>query len=395
MYASRPYSTALSMPSAVCVASWAATSRSFGSKAGRSGRRRNTRGADHPAPAAQRGQDRALAARHAGRARAEQLGQRGPGGGGVAEHRPHPAQHLGERPAGPHLAQFGRGRQIGLRVRDAAARPGSRSRCPGPQRKPVGTAQPQHERAGGPLVADRQRVAQIDEDRVGERRHGGPAQPQHDLVQVDAAGDPPGRGPDEPQPVALAPHAWPPGGHALPGTPLRAAGVTARPLGARLRRVASGARRGRCVRAGGRRAASARPVRTAPGRGASVRRAGVPAPGALAAARRRPARAAVPLPGLRASADGGARPWRWDGAPGYAGAPRGGPWGRPAAPGPALVRGAVLRHACRVHPSGAARRVCSRIPSESPIPGMTCPRNGIPAWSEAVPGTRGLARLVA
>ena len=117
----------------VCVASWAATSRSFGSKAGRSGRRRKTRGADHPAPAAQRGEDRPLAARH-GSVRAEQLGQRGRGGGGVAEDGPYAAQHLGERPAGPDLAQLGGGGRAGRRAavgcRSAAAK--LARRCPAP-----------------------------------------------------------------------------------------------------------------------------------------------------------------------------------------------------------------------------------------------------------------------
>ncbi len=42
MYASRPYSTALSMPRALCVASCAATSRSSASNGMRSGRRRNS-----------------------------------------------------------------------------------------------------------------------------------------------------------------------------------------------------------------------------------------------------------------------------------------------------------------------------------------------------------------
>ncbi|CAM5652166.1 Biosynthetic peptidoglycan transglycosylase [Streptomyces glaucescens] len=79
-------------------------------------------------------------------------------------------------------------------------------------RDPVGAAQPQHHRAGGPLVADRQRVAQIDQDRVGEGRHGRPAQPHHDLVQVDAAGDPPGRGAHEAQPVAVPAHGCGPAG---------------------------------------------------------------------------------------------------------------------------------------------------------------------------------------
>lgn len=140
--------------------------------------------------------------------RAEQFGQRDTGRGGVAEDRPHPAQHLGERAPGPHLAQLGGGHQIGLRVDGGQPQPLGLRQALGllvGQPQPVRAAQPQHERVDRPLVADGQRVAEVDEYGVGERRHAGPAQPQHDLVQVYAPGDPPGRGPHEAQPVALAP----------------------------------------------------------------------------------------------------------------------------------------------------------------------------------------------
>lgn len=51
---------------------------------------------------------------------------------------------------------------------------------------------------------------------------------------------------------------------------------------------------------------------------------------------------------------------------------------------PVLVRGGLLRHACRIHPSGAAR--CTRSWSRRlPDTRNTCPRNGKPAWSGVVP----------
>ena len=82
----------------VCVASWAATSRSFGSKAARSGLRRNT-----AAPITRRrprsGARIARCRRRHGAVGAEQLGQRGTGGGGVAEDGPYAAQHLVQRAA--------------------------------------------------------------------------------------------------------------------------------------------------------------------------------------------------------------------------------------------------------------------------------------------------------
>lgn len=52
---------------------------------------------------------------------------------------------------------------------------------------------------------------------------------------------------------------------------------------------------------------------------------------------------------------------------------------RPAAGLAALVRGGVLRHACRIHPSGAARP--ARSSSRSPDTRNECPRNGICASS--------------
>ena len=234
MYASRPYSTALSMPSAVCVANWAATSRSLGSNAGRSGRRRKT-----AAPITRRrprsGASIARWPLGTVRPSPEQLGQRGPGGGGVAEDRPHPAQHLGERTAGPHLAQLGGRHEVGLRVEDrdgrgraprSASSPAKRSRSVRRSRSTNGR--------DGPLVAHRQRIAEIDEDRVGEGRHGRPAQPQHDLVQVYPAGDPPGGRPHETQPVALAPR-----GVADPACAARRDGPAGRagPAGARADRA--------------------------------------------------------------------------------------------------------------------------------------------------------------
>ncbi|MCP9996250.1 hypothetical protein LUX34_12345 [Streptomyces werraensis] len=165
------------------------------------------RGADHPAASAQRRENRALAVRDGRRALlAEEFGQRRPRGRGVREHRTDPAQHLGERAAGPHRAQLLADRvQLGrlLRRRDRHEPAALGVPLGG---NPVGAAQPQHQRARGPLVADRQRVAQIHQDRVGEGRHGRPAQPHDDLVQVDAAGDPPGGRADEAQPVPVPPH---------------------------------------------------------------------------------------------------------------------------------------------------------------------------------------------
>ncbi|SCK10169.1 hypothetical protein YUYDRAFT_00735 [Streptomyces sp. ScaeMP-e48] len=181
---------------------------------------------------------------------AEQLGQRGPGRGRVAEDRPDPAQHLGQRAARPHLAQLGGGHQVGRRVGEQRPQPlrlRTRLAVLVGEPEPVAAAQPQHERAHRPLVADRQRIAQIDQDRVGEGRHARPAQPQDDLVQVYAAGDPPGRRADETEPVALA-------------------------AGGRLR-LGDGGRSGARVRRGGRRR-----DRGSRGRGRGVL---LPGPGAL------------------------------------------------------------------------------------------------------------------
>ncbi len=71
-------------------------------------------GADHPAAAAQGREDGPVAARQRV-VHAEQLRQRGPGRGGGPEDGPYAAQHLGERAAGPDLAQLGRG-QVTLRA---------------------------------------------------------------------------------------------------------------------------------------------------------------------------------------------------------------------------------------------------------------------------------------
>ncbi|EKX65223.1 hypothetical protein STRIP9103_06397 [Streptomyces ipomoeae 91-03] len=58
----------------------------------------------------------------------------------------------------------------------------------------------------------------------------------------------------------------------------------------------------------------------------------------------------------------------------------------------ALVGGGVLRHACRIHPSGTARPARSSSRSKPDTSSrrkadtrIRCPGNGIPAWSEAVP----------
>ncbi len=163
---------------------------------------------DDPAPAAQRGEDRPVPGGD-GPAGAQQLGQGGPRGRRVAEDRPHAAQHLGQRPVRPHLAQLGGRHQIGLRVEDQRTQPlrlgADRLRALlVADAQPVAAAQPQHERAHRALVAHRERIAQVDEDRVRERRHAGPAQPEDDLVEIDAPGDPSGRRADEAQPVALA-----------------------------------------------------------------------------------------------------------------------------------------------------------------------------------------------
>lgn len=146
------------------------------------------------------------------------------GRGRVREDRPHPAQHLGERAAGLHLAQFGAERvQLG-RVLRHRHRQDAVLQVPLLLRDAVAAPQPEHQRAGGPLVADRQRVAQIHEDRVREGRHGRPAQTHDDLVQVDTAGDPTGRRAHEAQPVPVAPHRRGPArGQRLAGTAFVAA----------------------------------------------------------------------------------------------------------------------------------------------------------------------------
>ncbi len=179
------------------------------------------RGTDHPAPPAQRREDRpAPVGQGQVLLLAQQFGQRRAGRPGVREDRAHPAQHLGERAARPHLAQFGaerlqlRGFRLDRRREAALGVPLGRYA--------VGAPQPQHQGTGGALVADRQGLAQIDEDGVRERRHGGPAQPHHDLVQVHAPGDPPGRGAHEPQPVPVPTHRRGlPGRGELSGAPVR------------------------------------------------------------------------------------------------------------------------------------------------------------------------------
>ncbi len=154
--------------------------------------------ADDAAPAAQWGEDRALPVRQGERAAvADQFGQCAAAGGGVGEHRAHAPQHLGEIAARPDLAQFGRGQSR------LGGREGARVLL---RRGAVGPVQPQDQRAGGPLVADRQRLAQTDEDPVREAGQDGPAQARHDLVQIHGTADPPRRGAHEPQPVRVLPH---------------------------------------------------------------------------------------------------------------------------------------------------------------------------------------------
>lgn len=68
-------------------------------------------------------------------------------------------------------------------------------------------------------------------------------------------------------------------------------------------------------------------------------------------------------------------------APGYAAVPHG---VRGVDALGAFVGGGLLRHACRIRPSGAARRARSWS-RRKPDTRNTCPRNGIPAWSEVVP----------
>ncbi|GAA2973346.1 hypothetical protein GCM10020227_47490 [Streptomyces flavovirens] len=142
-----------------------------------------------------------------GPARPQQLGHGDPGRGGVPEDGAHPPQDLGQRAARPDLAQIGGGQQPRLRIGDGQPQPLALRRHLGllvGEPQPVGAAQPQHERVDRTLVAHRKRVAQIDEYGVGEGRHRGPAEPQHDLVQVYAPGDPAGRRADEAQPVPFA-----------------------------------------------------------------------------------------------------------------------------------------------------------------------------------------------
>ncbi len=79
-------------------------------------------GTDHPAPAAQRREDRPVPGGH-GPARPQQLGHGDPGRRRVPEDGAHPAQHLGERAARPDLAQVGRGQQPGLRVGEGNPQP--------------------------------------------------------------------------------------------------------------------------------------------------------------------------------------------------------------------------------------------------------------------------------
>ncbi len=179
-------------------------------------------GTDHPAPAAQRRQDGPPSVGDGEvTVVAQQFRQGGAGRRGVREDRAHPAQHFGERAARPDLAQLGADR---LQLRGLGLDRGREPVLGVPLgRYPVGAPQPQHQRPGGPLVADRQRLAQIDQDRVREGRHGGPAQPHHDLVEVHAPGDPPGRGADEAQPVPVPPHGGGPAGRAeLPAAALSA-----------------------------------------------------------------------------------------------------------------------------------------------------------------------------
>ncbi len=76
-------------------------------------------------------------------------------------------------------------------------------------------------------AARRPRGADRADRRVSRRRrwHGGPAQPHHDLVEVDAASDPPGGGAHETQPVPVTPHGHGAVRHrALAGAPVLAAG---------------------------------------------------------------------------------------------------------------------------------------------------------------------------
>lgn len=162
------------------------------------------RGADHPPPPPQRGEQGPAAGRQRALRVAEQFGQRVGGPRRLREDRPDPAQHLRERPVEQHPDGLG-----GAAVRRLQG--GQRAdryvlgRVARPVQAAVRAAQPQPQRSRGPLVADRQRVAQIDQDRVGEGRHGRAAQSEQDLVQVKAARDPPGGRPDVPQPVGLRP----------------------------------------------------------------------------------------------------------------------------------------------------------------------------------------------
>lgn len=160
--------------------------------------------ADHPAAAAQRREHGTHPAGHRPPL-AQQFGQGVLGAGRLGEDRAHPAQHLGEGAARTHLAQLGREQRL-RRERDLRGERLVALVLALPEvTQPVGAAQPEHQRPGRALVADQQRIAEVDEDRVGEGRHRRPAQPHHDLVRVDAAGDAPGGRADEPQPVAVAP----------------------------------------------------------------------------------------------------------------------------------------------------------------------------------------------
>ena len=169
MYASRPYSTALSMPSAVWVASCAATSRSSASNAGRSVRRSST-----AAPMTRRRpRSGARIARCppgiVGRRRAAPASA-ARGRRGVGEQRADPAQHLRQRTVYPHPGGLRRTAQLGRLQQRQPGRGARRRRAPGTRWPPPGSGRSGAAAARAARPAARHRRAAGRAGRPGSRR---------------------------------------------------------------------------------------------------------------------------------------------------------------------------------------------------------------------------------
>jgi hypothetical protein len=156
--------------------------------------------------AVQRGDDQSAARRQRPRHTChgpEELGHRGRDSGRVAERRPPGQQQLRQSAVDSQMHTLGHVRVHGK---------GRRQGRPGPfgvrsLRVPVDAVQLQDDGCGRLLVPDRQRVVQMDDDRVREPGDGCPAQFPEGLVQVHPAGDPPSRHVEIPQSVGLRPGA--------------------------------------------------------------------------------------------------------------------------------------------------------------------------------------------